>query len=46
MPQSASAVEYTDCISAEVYDSLNDCSRYDTKQSNGDALMMQELWGM
>ena len=31
----AGAAEYTDCISAEGYDSPNECLGYDTKQSNG-----------
>ena len=35
--QLAGAVEYTDCISAEEYDSLNECSRHDAKQSDGEA---------
>ena len=34
--QSAEAAEYTDCISAERHDSLNECPRYDTKQSDGE----------
>ena len=46
MAQSAGAVEYTDCFSAEGYDSHNDCPWYDSKQSNGEALVMVELWGM
>ena len=37
--QLAGAVEYTDCNSAE-------CPRYDTKQSDGEVLVMLELWGM
>ena len=36
---SAGAVEYTDSISAEY-------PGYDTKQSDGEALVMLELWGI
>ena len=32
----AGAVEYTDCTSAEGYDSPNECPVYDAKQSDGD----------
>ena len=39
---SVGAVEYTDCISAEEYDpptnTPNECSGYDTRQSNAEAL--------
>ena len=34
--QSAGAVEYTDCTSAEGYDPPNECPGYDTKQSDGE----------
>ena len=37
--QSAGAVEYTDCFSAE-------CPGYETKQSDGEVLEMLKLWGM
>ena len=37
--QLAGAVEYTDCFSAE-------CPGYDTKQSDGEVLVMLGLWGM
>ena len=37
LPQSAGAVEYTDCFSAEEYDSPNKCPGYDTKQSDDEA---------
>ena len=40
MAQLAGAAEYTDVISP------NKCSGYDTKQSNGEAPVMLELWGM
>ena len=33
------AVEYTDCFSAEGV-------KYDSKQSDGEVLVMLELWGM
>ena len=44
--KSAGTAEYTDCISAEGYDSTNECIGYDTKQSDGEASVMVELWGM
>ena len=44
--QLAWAVEYTYCISAEGQNPPNKCPRYDTKQSDGEALVIQELWGM
>ena len=44
--QSAEAVEYTDCISAEEYDPTpNECPDM-TKQSDGEAPVMLGLWGM
>ena len=46
MAQSAGAVEYTDYTSAEGQGSPNDCSGYDTKQSNVKASVILELWGM
>ena len=46
MAQSAGAVEYTDCISAEGLNSTNECPRYDTKQFDGEASVILELWGM
>ena len=45
--QSAGAVEYTDCFSAEGQDSPpNECPIYDNKQSDGEVPVMLELWGM
>ena len=45
--QSAGAVEYTDWFSAEKLDPPpNECPVYDTKQSDGEILVMLELWGM
>ena len=44
--QPAGALEYTDCISAEGYDSPNECPGYDTKQSDSEVPVMLELWGM
>ena len=42
--QLAGAVEYTDCFSTEGYDPPpNECPRYDTKQSDGEVLVMLEL---
>ena len=46
MAQSTGAVEYTDCISTEGEDSPNECPRYYTKQSDGEAPVMLELWEM
>ena len=46
LSQSAGAVEYTDRISAEWQDSPNECPRYNTKQSDSEAPVMLELWGM
>ena len=46
MAQLAGAVEYSDWISAEGQNSSNVCLGYDTKQSDGDAPVMLELWGM
>ena len=46
MAQSAGAVEYTDCISAEGYNSFNECPNYDPKQSDGEAPVNLELWEM
>ena len=40
MAQLAGAVEYTNCISAEGYDSLNESSGYNTKQSDSEALVL------
>ena len=42
----AGAVEYTDCISAEGYVTPNECPGYDTKQSDGEVPVMQDLWEM
>ena len=44
--QSAGAVEYTDCTSAEGYDHPNECPVYDSKQSDGEVPVMLGLWGM
>ena len=45
--QSAEAVEYTDCFSAEGLDPPpNECPAYDTKQSDGEVPVMLELWEM
>ena len=46
MTQSAGAVEYTNCIFELGYDSLNECPGYDTKQSDVEASVNQEPWGM
>ena len=40
---SAEAVEYTDCISTEEYDSSKECPEYDTKLSDGEAPVMKEF---
>ena len=44
--QSAWAVEYTNCMSAEWYKFPNKCTGYDTKQSDDKASIMLEFWGM
>ena len=46
MTESAGTVEYTNCISSDGYDSPNECPEYHTKQSNGEAWINLELWGM
>ena len=46
MAQAAIVVEYTDCTSSECQYSLNGCPEYDTKQSDSEASIMLELWGM
>ena len=46
LAQSAWAAEYTDCASAEGKTPLDKCSGYDAKQSDGEAAVMLELWGM
>ena len=46
LAQSAGATEYTDCISAKGQDSPNECPGYEAKQSDGEVLVMLELWGM
>ena len=46
MAQSAGAVEYTDCISREESDSPNEYPGNDIKQSDSEAPVMLELWGM
>ena len=46
LAQLAGAAEYTDCISEEGWDSPNDHSGYDTKQSNDEAPVTLELWEM
>ena len=43
--EQAGAVEYTDCNSEDKDDSSNKCPGYDTKQSDGEASVMLELWG-
>ena len=44
--QSAGAVEYTGCFSAEGEEPPTKCPGYDTKQSDGEVPAMLELWGM
>ena len=46
MAQSAGDVEYTDCFSAEAWDSPNDRPRYDTTQSDGEVSVTLEHWGI
>ena len=42
MAQSAGATEYTDCFFAE----REECPWYNTKQSDREAPVMLDLWGM
>ena len=44
--QSAGAVEYTDCTSAEGLEPPHECPRYDTKQYDGEVPVMLGLWGI
>ena len=44
--QSAADVEYTDWVSAEGQDSLNECPGYDTQQSDGKVPVILELYEM
>ena len=45
--QSTGAIEYTNCISAERWEPLHNKSPgYDTKQSDGEASVILELWTM
>ena len=46
LAKSAGAAKYTDYISAQQEDSPNECPGYDTKQSDGEASVMLEPWGM
>ena len=46
MAHSVGAAEYTNCISAEEWDFSNECPVYDTKQFDGEAPVMLQLWGM
>ena len=46
MAQSACAAKYTDCISAEGWDSPKQCPAYYIKQSDNEASGMLEFWGM
>ena len=43
--QSAGAVEYTNCTSAEESNPCNECLGYDSKQSVSEVPEMQGLWG-
>ena len=46
MDQSNWALEYTDCISTEGLECPNECPDNDTKQSDVEAPVMLEFWGM
>ena len=46
MSQSAKTVEYVDCFSAEGHPPNNECPGYVIKQSNGEAQVMTDLWGV
>ena len=42
----AGVVEYTDYIYAEGLEPPDKCPRYDTNQSDSEASLMLEIWGM
>ena len=44
IPRSAGALESTDCFSVKGYDNSKECPRYDSKQSEGEAPVILELW--
>ena len=44
--QSAGAVEYTNCFSAEGQDPPNEYPGYNSKQSDGEVPVMLKLWGI
>ena len=44
--KSAGTEEYSDCISAEGVNPLNECPRYDTKNYDSEVPVMPEVWGM
>ena len=49
LAQSDGAVEYIDCISSEGYEyphPPNERTGYNTKQSDGEALVIMQLWEM
>ena len=46
LAQSVWAAEYTDCISAEEYNSLNECPDMTLNKLMVRLRYMQELWGM
>ena len=46
MAKSAGAVEYTDFFSADGQENPNKCSGYDMKQSDGEASVTLDSWGM
>ena len=46
LAQSAEASDYTDYITAERQDSSNDFPGYDIKQSDGEATVTLDLWGV
>ena len=43
LAQLAGAVEFTDWTSTEGWDPFNECPQYDTKQSDGNALVVLEI---
>ena len=46
MTQLVGATEYTYCMSTEGQYSPNECPVYDTKQSDGEVSVLQELTGI
>ena len=46
LAQSTKTVDWTDCISAECKMPTNDCPWFEIRQSDGEAPVVLEFWGM